>query len=136
MDDARMPTTKGTELIDRLEQVLIAQFGLRSALEHAQALLCDETLALARQRVTKARAERGQAITGEATLAEISAAGERERAAEQLVEQIEGWRAHKGGEEHLAVEVFTGARARRGPRSPLARARCAALSTGPHPPLS
>lgn len=110
MDDARTPTTTGTELLDTLEQVLVAQFGLRSAVEHAHALLADETLERARARVDQARGERSDAIARGATLEAIGAAGAREQAAEQIVAQIQAWRGREQSREQLAVEVFCGAR--------------------------
>src|SRR5690606_12073992 len=110
MDDARMSTSVTSELIDALEQVLIGEFGLRSATEHARRLLSDDALAAAGARLQQARIDRSEAIARGATLEAIGLAGEREREAERIIAQLHAWRARERAEASLALEVFTGAR--------------------------
>jgi energy-coupling factor transporter ATP-binding protein EcfA2 len=108
MNEARETQTSGA-LIDALEQVLVARFGLRSAIEQAGRVLGDETLSEAGDRLQQARVDRSEAIARGATLEAIEAAGERERQAERSVRQLEGWRARQHAEAQLALEIFTGA---------------------------
>jgi energy-coupling factor transporter ATP-binding protein EcfA2 len=109
MDDARTPLT-GTELVDALEQVLVAQFGLRSATEHARQLLGDGALAAANDRFRQARVARSEAIASSATLEAIGTAGERERQAAACIKQLEAWRGRERAEASLALDIFVGAR--------------------------
>ncbi|MFO7566284.1 MAG: ATP-binding protein [Enhygromyxa sp.] len=111
VDHERPTTATASELVDALEQLLVANFGLRSATEHARRLLGDEALAAASAGLQQARLERSEAIASGATLEAIGAAGEREREAARLVAQLEGWRRRERAEPALALEVFTGARA-------------------------
>ncbi|PRP94056.1 hypothetical protein ENSA5_41680 [Enhygromyxa salina] len=97
-------------LLDELERALVEHFKLRSALGQARALLTDASLAAARDHVLATAAAHAEVRNqGGALLAELERAGARAREAEQVVTQVEGWRARERAEAQLAVEIFVDA---------------------------